>query len=465
MKNKGLNTLKKNTVFSNDFIWGVATSSYQIEGAPDSDGKGPSVWDTFSHTPGKIKNNDNGDLACDHYNLWPQDIKLMVKLGINAYRFSISWPRIFPTGVEKTPNQLGLDFYDRIVDSLLENNITPFITLNHWDMPQGLEDHGGWPNRSIVEQFVKYTHHVSKVLGDRVKNWITHNEPWCISYLGYIIGRKPPGLINAWPKSLATAHHLLLSNGIAIKEIKLNSHQSQVGITLNLNTAEPASKSSYDNEACQLYDSQFNRLYLDPIYKGQYPNNLFQYLINKDLIKESDLDFIRPNDLKIISDKMDFLGVNYYSRAIIRDEEVDDKKNLPQTIKMGPKTDFGWEVYPTGIYDLMMRLKNDYHVPKIYITENGCSYGDSPNESGIINDQKRIDYYSSHLEELKKAIYDGAPCEGYFAWSLMDNFEWAEGYSQRFGLVWIDFDSLKRIPKNSFYWYKNYISKNGNENS
>ena len=447
--------------FSDNFIWGVATSSYQIEGARDVDGKGPSVWDTFSHTPGKIKNNDNGDIACDHYHLWPQDIELMKELGVNAYRFSISWPRIFPTGLEDKPNQAGLDFYERLIDTLLKNNITPFITLNHWDMPQGLEDKGGWPNRDTAEQFVKYTHHTSRIFGDRVKHWITHNEPWCISYLGYIIGRKPPGLVNAWSKSLATTHHLLLSNGMAINEIKRNSRDSESGITLNLNTAIPASESSYDSDACELYDSQFNRLYLDPLYKSKYPNKLFTHLLSKGLITESDLDFIMGNDLSIISTEMDFLGVNYYSRAVGRDEDISDKKNLPQNIKMGPSTDFGWEVYPKGIYDLMMRLKNDYNVPKIYITENGCSYGDSPNESGIINDQKRIDYYSSHLKELKKAIHDGAPCEGYFAWSLMDNFEWAEGYSQRFGLVWVDFNSLSRIPKDSFYWYKNYISANG----
>jgi len=453
--------MSKQIAFPEDFIWGSATSSYQIEGAPTAGGKGPSVWDIFSHIPGKIINNDNGDIACDHFHQWPQDIILMQELGINAYRFSISWPRIFPTGSESKPNQSGLDFYSKLVDVLLENHIIPFITLNHWDIPQGLEDAGGWPKRKMVDEFVKYSYHTSKHLGDRVENWITHNEPWCVSYLGYIEGRKPPGIINNWPKNLSTAHHLLLSHGMAIPEIKNNSKHSEVGITLNLNTAVPASGSTYDEDACRFYDGQFNRLFLDPIYNNEYPDDVFEHLITKDLISESDLNFIKQDDLNIISTKMDFLGVNYYSRAVIRNEEIDEKNNLPRNVDMGPETDFGWEIYPPGIYDLLMRLKNEYKVQNIYITENGCSYGDGPNSEGKINDIRRIEYYRSHLTELKRAIEDGAPCNGYFAWSLMDNFEWAQGFSQRFGLIWVDFETLERIPKDSYYWYKKYISENG----
>ena len=268
--------MSKQNAFPEDFIWGSATSSYQIEGAPTAGGKGPSVWDIFSHIPGKIINNDNGDIACDHYHQWPQDIILMQELGINAYRFSISWPRIFPTGSESKPNQSGLDFYSKLVDVLLENQIIPFITLNHWDIPQGLEDAGGWTKRKMVDEFVKYSYHTSKHLGDRVENWITHNEPWCVSYLGYIEGRKPPGIINNWPKNLSTAHHLLLSHGMAIPEIKNNSKHSEVGITLNLNTAVPASGSTYDEDACRFYDGQFNRLFLDPIYNNEYPDDVFE---------------------------------------------------------------------------------------------------------------------------------------------------------------------------------------------
>ena len=447
--------------YPKDFKWGTATSSYQIEGAPTAGGKGPSVWDTFSHIEGKIKNGDTGDRACDHYHLWRDDIGLLKNLDVNAYRFSISWPRIFPTGKENEPNQIGLDFYSRLVDALLENQITPFITLNHWDIPQGLEDSGGWPERDIVNEFVKYSYHVSRHLGDRVKNWITHNEPWCVSYLGYIEGHKPPGLINNWSKSLATAHHLLLSHGMAIPEIRNNSKQSEIGITLNLNTAIPASESTYDKDTCKFYDGQFNRLYLNPLYKNEYPDDVFEYLKAKSLISESDLNFIKQGDLNIISTKTDFLGVNYYSRAVIRNEEIDENNNLPRNVDMGPKTDFGWEIYPPGIYDLLMKLKNEYKVQNIYITENGCSYGDGPNSEGKINDKRRIEYYHSHLTELKRAIEDGVPCNGYFAWSLMDNFEWAQGFSQRFGLIWIDFETLERIPKDSYYWYKKYISANG----
>ena len=453
--------MPENKTFPRDFKWGTATSSYQIEGAPTAGGKGPSVWDSFSHIEGKIKNGDTGDTACDHYHLWRDDIELLKKLGVNAYRFSISWPRIFPTGKENEPNQIGLDFYSRLVDTLLENKITPFITLNHWDIPQGLEDIGGWPERDIVHEFVKYSYHVSKHLGDRVRNWITHNEPWCVSYLGYIEGHKPPGLINKWSKSLATAHHLLLSHGMAIPEIRNNSKQSEIGITLNLNTAIPASGSTYDEDACRFFDGQFNRLYLNPLYNNEYPDDVFEYLKTKSLISESDLNFIKQGDLNIISTKTDFLGVNYYSRAVIRNEEIDEKNNLPRNVDMGPKTDFGWEIYPPGIYDLLMRLKNEYKVQNIYITENGCSYSDGPNSEGKINDKRRIEYYRSHLTELKRAIEDGVPCSGYFAWSLMDNFEWAQGFSQRFGLIWVDFETLERIPKDSYYWYKKYISANG----
>ena len=452
--------MPENKPYSRDFKWGTATSSYQIEGAPTAGGKGPSVWDTFSHIEGKIKNGDTGDRACDHYHLWRDDIGLLKNLGVNAYRFSISWPRIFPTGKENEPNQIGLEFYSRLIDTLLENQITPFITLNHWDIPQGLEDSGGWPERDIVNKFVKYSYHVSRHLGDRVKNWITHNEPWCVSYLGYIEGHKPPGLINNWSKSLATAHHLLLSHGMAIPEIRNNSKQSEIGITLNLNTAIPASGSTYDEDACRFFDGQFNRLYLNPLYNNEYPNDVFEYLKTKSLISESDLNFIKQGDLNIISTKTDFLGVNYYSRAVIRNEEIDENNNLPRNVDMGPKTDFGWEIYPPGIYDLLMKLKNEYKVQNIYITENGCSYGDGPNSEGKINDKRRIEYYHSHLTELKRAIEDGIPCNGYFAWSLMDNFEWAQGFSQRFGLIWVDFETLERIPKDSYYWYKKYISEN-----
>ena len=439
------------------FNWGVATSSYQIEGAHDIDGRGPSVWDVFSHTKGRVKNGDTGDIACDHYNKFYDDIKLMKDLGVDSYRFSVSWPRIFPIGTEDKINQSGMDFYDRLVDTLLENNITPFVTLNHWDIPQGLEDLGGWTNRDMVEQFIKYSHYLSRGLGDRVSNWITHNEPWCISFLGYVEGRKPPGLKGAWAKSLHTAHHLLLSHGKAVPEIKSNVRNAKVGITLNLNTAIPASDSEYDKKECAFYDAQFNRLYLDPLYKKKYPELLFKRLLEKEAIEQSDLNFIKDGDLKKISTPTDFLGVNYYSRAVIRDESVDETLNEKHKVAMGPKTDFGWEVYPRGIYDLLKRLQDEYSVNEIMITENGCSYGDGPNENKKVNDVKRVEYHRSHIEQILIAVDEGIPCTGYFAWSLMDNFEWAEGYSQRFGMIWVDFDTLERIPKESYYWYQKFL--------
>ena len=449
-----------NNKFPKDFMWGTATSSYQIEGAPDLDGKGPSVWDHFSHTEGNIKNGDTGDIACDHYHLWPEDLKLLKNLGVNSYRFSISWPRILPTGKEKKPNQKGLDFYSRLVDNLLEKEITPFITLNHWDIPQGLEDDGGWVERMMVDAFVEYSYHVSKSLGDRVTYWITHNEPWCVSHIGYIDGHKPPGLKNKWAKSLAAAHHLLLSHGMALPEIKSNVQGARVGITLNLNTAIPASPSEYDKKACTFFDNMFNRLFLEPLYNSKYPTELFDELKERGEIVDDDLNFLKEGDLDIISRETDFLGVNYYSRGVVRDEEVNQEKNLPKNIEMGPKTDFGWEVYPRGIYDLLLDLKHKYGADNIYITENGCSYSDGPDESNKVNDQRRIDYHHTHLTEIKNAIDDGVDCKGYFAWSLMDNFEWAQGFSQRFGLIWVNFDSLERIPKESYYWYKSYILEN-----
>ena len=448
-----MNEIKKEKTFN----WGVATSSYQIEGAHNTDGRGPSVWDVFSHTKGRVKNGDTGDIACDHYNKFSDDIILMRDLGVDSYRFSVSWPRIFPIGTEDKINQSGMDFYDRLVDTLLENNITPFVTLNHWDIPQGLEDLGGWTNRDMVQQFVKYSHYLSRGLGDRVANWITHNEPWCISFLGYVEGRKPPGLKGAWAKSLHTAHHLLLSHGKAVPEIKSNVRNAKVGITLNLNTAIPASNSEYDKKECDFYDAQFNRLYLDPLYKKKYPKLLFDRLLEKGAIKQSDLNFIEEGDLKTISTPTDFLGVNYYSRAVIRDESVDEKLNEKHKVTMGPKTDFGWEIYPKGIYDLLKRLQDEYNVNEIIVTENGCSYSDGTDENKKVNDINRVEYHHSHIEQILIAVDEGIPCTGYFAWSLMDNFEWAEGYSQRFGLIWVDFDTLERIPKESYYWYQKFL--------
>ena len=309
----------------------------------------------------------------------------------------------------------------------------------------------------MIHAFVEYSYHTSKHLGDRVKHWITHNEPWCVSHIGYVAGHKPPGLKNNWAKSLSDAHHLLLSHGMAVPEIRSNVEDAKVGITLNLNTAIPASPSEHDKKACDFFDNMFNRLFLDPLYRKKYPTKLFDQLKQRKDINDSDLNFIKENDLQIISQKTDFLGVNYYSRGVIRSNEISESQNLPKNVEMGPETDFGWEVYPPGLYDLLVNLKKEYDVGTIFITENGCSYSDGPNEENKIKDQRRIDYHHSHLLEIQKAINDGVDCMGYFAWSLMDNFEWAQGFSQRFGLVWVDFESLERPPKESYHLYKMLI--------
>ena len=443
-----------------NFIWGTATSSYQIEGAYNKDGKGESVWDKFCRESGKIKNNDNGNIACNHYELWENDIKLLKNLGVNSYRFSISWSRIFPTSSNKNPNIEGIDFYQKLVDTLLENKIIPFITLNHWDIPQWLEDLGGWSDRIILNHYIDYSDTVSKYLGDRVKNWITHNEPWCISNNGYLSGVFPPGLVDNGTKYFASIHHLLLSHGMSIPIIKENSKKCEIGITLNLCPSYPASPSNLDKKETYKFDGKFNRLYLDPLYKGTYPIDIIEEYLETNLINKKDLKVIKENDLNTIRTKTDFLGVNYYSRAILRDNKVPNKENLPINTFKGKETQMGWEIYPFGLYDLLKRLNNDYSINKIYITESGCSFDTSPNTNGIIDDKNRIDYHEKHIEQLKKAINDGVPCSGYFAWSLMDNFEWCEGYSQRFGLVWVDYKTQKRIPKNSYWWYKKFITNN-----
>lgn len=451
--------MTKNLDFPKEFLWGVATSSYQIEGASESDGKAPSIWDTFTQIPGKIKNGDTGDIACDHYTRWREDIKLMKDLGVEAYRFSIAWSRILPNGNEGSINPKGLDFYENLVDALLEENITPFITLYHWDLPQALYELGGWPERFIVESFAKYADVVSARLGDRVKNWITHNEPWVVSTHGYLNGCHAPGHKN-WKEALSTAHHLLLSHGMAVKAIRSNASDAKVGITLNLCPAIPASNSPEDLQATRIFDGEFNRWYLDPLLKGRYPEDIVNNHIKKDRVSESDFDFVKSGDLAVISEPIDFLGVNYYSRGIIRSDEIPENKNAKPVVFCGEKTDIGWEIHADSLYELLLRLKSEYPVKSIYITENGAAYNIGPDKDGIISDQKRIQYLKEHLTAAHRAINDGAILDGYFAWTLMDNFEWAEGYSQKFGLVWMEPETLNRIKKDSFHWYQKTIHEN-----
>jgi beta-glucosidase len=445
--------------FPKDFMWGVATSAYQIEGAWDEAGRGESIWDRFSHTPGKIEDGSTGDIACDHYHRWPEDIALMKSLNIQAYRFSIAWPRILPQGRGQV-NRAGLDFYSRLVDGLLAAGIEPFVTLYHWDLPQALQDQGGWPVRATAQAFVEYADVVSRHLGDRVSHWITHNEPWCISFLSHQIGEHAPGWQD-WPASLRVAHHILLSHGWAVPVIRSNSPQAQVGITLNFTPADPASASAADWQAWRYHDGYAQRWFLDPLFGRHYPADMTADFAALGYLPNA-LSFVKEGDLAAISTQTDFLGVNYYTRVVVRNQK--EANNLPQTTFPAPRsewTEMNWEVYPDGLYQLLNRLHFEYRPPKIYITENGASYSAGPDSAGRINDLRRQTYLRDHLAAAQRAIQNGVPLAGYFAWSLMDNFEWAKGYSQRFGLVWVDYQTQRRIPKDSALWYKAVIAQNG----
>jgi len=438
--------------FPKDFIWGVATASYQIEGAWDEDGKGESIWDRFSHTPGKIDNGDTGDVACDHYHRWRDDVTLMKELGLKAYRFSIAWPRILPDGWGEV-NQVGIDFYSQLVDALLEMGIEPFVTLYHWDLPQILQDEGGWPVRKIVDAFTEYADVVSRALGDRVKNWITLNEPWVSAFVGYSMGHHAPGYTDQ-DKAIAASHHLLLSHGQAVPVIRANCPAANVGITLNLSPQEPASPSVADRKASTWMDGYINRLFLDPLVGRGYPQDMVNSFGNA-------MEFIKPGDMDTISVPVDFLGVNYYSRGIVRSNNISEEDNEPRTVFRGDEiTEMDWEVYPKGLYNILGRLYFDYAIPAIHITENGAAFVDEVSHNGQVDDPHRVSYLKRHLEMVKKAIQIGVPVKGYFAWSLLDNFEWGYGYSKRFGIVYVDFQTQQRIPKSSAKWYQKVILEN-----
>ncbi len=443
--------------FPSNFVWGAATASYQIEGAWDEDGKGESIWDRFTHTPGHVFEGHTGDVACDHYHRWPQDIELMKALGLRAYRFSIAWPRILPDGRGRV-NQAGLEFYSRLVDGLLAADITPFVTLYHWDLPQALQDAGGWPARATAEAFVEYAGVVSAALGDRVKNWITHNEPWCVSILSHQIGAHAPGLRDT-EAALRAAHHVLLSHGWAVPVIRANSPGAEVGITLNMEWVEAASRSAADARVAGEAEGRFNRWFLDPLYGRHYPADV---VAGYAAALPNGLDFVLPGDLDAIATPTDFLGLNYYSRRVARDEEAAD--NLPQEILADrPRTEMGWEEYPEGLYGLLNWLHFGYRPPKLYVTENGASFGNGPDAAGRVADTRRLNYLRDHFSAARQAMNNGVPLAGYFVWSLMDNFEWAEGYRQRFGIVWVDYETQQRIPKDSALWYRDVIAANGFE--
>lgn len=438
--------------FPSDFIWGAATASYQIEGGWDEDGKGENIWDRFSHTPGKVENGDTGDVACDHYHRWREDIGLMKEIGLQAYRFSVSWGRILPEGRGQV-NSAGIDFYNRLVDGLLEKGIEPYLTLYHWDMPQVLQDQGGWPARSTAEAFVEYADLVSRNLGDRVKNWMTLNEPFVSALIGYLEGRHAPGHQDV-DEMLAASHHLLLAHGLSVPVIRANSSNSEVGIVLNLNQMHPASKSPADRAAAWLDDGIVNRWYLDPLEGRGYPLDIVKHF-------GKSLDFVFESDLDSIAAPLDFLGVNYYTRRISRSQEIPEEENEPREVYPNPDpTEMGWEVYPPGLLEILARINFDYNFPKLYVTENGAAYDDSVGEDGHVNDPLRVRYLQSHFKSVSKAIKMGVPVKGYFVWSLLDNFEWAHGYSKRFGLIFVDYGTQDRVLKDSAWYYKEVIKSN-----
>jgi beta-glucosidase len=443
---------KQMVSFPKAFVWGVATASYQIEGAWDEDGKGESIWDRFSHTPGMVDNGDTGDVACDHYHRWGEDIALMKDLGLKAYRFSVAWPRIMPHGYGAV-NQAGIDFYNQLVDALLEKGIEPFITLYHWDLPQALQDQGGWPARMIVDPFLEYADVVSNALGDRVKNWTTLNEPWVSAFVGYEQGRHAPGITDR-DTAIAAAHHLMVAHGRAVPLIRENCADANVGIVLNLTPQEPASPSIEDRKAANWADGYINRWFLDALVGRGYPQDMVNSYGNA-------MEFVQPGDMEAIAVPLDYVGINYYTRGIARSEEIREEDNLPRTVSSGDEiTEMDWEVYPKGLYNMLGRLHFNYNLPAIYITENGAAFIDEVGPDGEVDDPARLSYIERHLEMTHKAIQIGVPIKGYFAWSFLDNFEWGFGYSKRFGIVYVDYHNQKRIPKSSARWYSQVVTQN-----
>ncbi|WP_219462244.1 GH1 family beta-glucosidase [Nonomuraea rhizosphaerae] len=435
------------------FLWGTATASYQIEGAAGEDGKGASIWDTFTHEPGRVRDGHTGDVACDHYHRWREDVALLAGLGAGAYRFSIAWPRVVPDGKGETEPR-GLDFYDRLVDALLAEGITPVPTLFHWDLPQALQDLGGWMNRDISHHFADYAAVVADRLADRVEMWITLNEPFVHMAFGYGMGVHAPGqalLLDALP----VAHHQLLGHGLATRALRAAGAR-QVLITNNCTPVWPASGSEADLAAADAYDTLHNRLFNDPVLLGAYPD-LSAYGTTMNTVADSPL--VRDGDLAIISAPLDGLGINYYNPTRIG---APTEPGLPWAdvgVTGFPTTAFGWPVVPDGLRELLTGLKERYgdRLPPVYVTENGCSQDDVPGPDGVVDDQGRIAFLDGHVQAVERAAEQGVDVRGYFVWSLLDNFEWAEGYHQRFGLVHVDFETGRRTPKASYAWLRDRL--------
>ncbi len=436
--------------FPQGFKWGVATAAYQVEGFPLSDGAGPSIWHRFSHTFGTTRNGDTGDVACDHYHKYKEDVSIMRKLGIKAYRFSIAWPRIFPNGKGKL-NLKGMDFYDRLVDELMTSNIEPFVTLYHWDLPAHLQDEGGWTNEDVANWFADYADFVFQKLGDRVKHWITLNEPWVTAFIGHMFGIHAPGMKDTYA-ALKVVHNQLRAHSKAVKAFRDENLSGKIGITLSNHSQTPASQNENDVMAAEVAHEWTNYpLFLNPIFKGEYPEHF--YNAAREYFPRG-----YEKDMDDINVPIDFVGINYYSGNLVKADEraVFGVKNVERGVE---KTDMGWEIYPQGLYEILTGVQNTYHPNEIFITENGAAFKDKL-EDGKVHDEKRINYLKSHFEQAHRALENGVNLKGYFVWSLMDNFEWAEGYSKRFGIVYVDYKTQKRVIKDSGYWYSEVISKN-----
>jgi beta-glucosidase len=468
-----------NRTFPKDFLFGVATAAYQIEGAAHEDGRTDSIWDAFSRLPGAVVGADSGEVACDHYHRSADDVKLMAGLGIQTYRFSTSWSRVRPDG--GAVNEKGLDFYSKLVDELLDNDIKPWLTLYHWDLPQALEEQGGWTNRETAERFTEYALSVHDRLGDRVDAWTTLNEPWCSSFLGYTGGEHAPGR-QSKRDGMVAAHHLLLAHGRTVNELRARDSSLKLGITLNLTVADPLDPTDAgDVDAARKIDGQFNRFFLDPIFRGEYPADILQ-----DLWQHRFEEVIQPGDLAIISTPIDALGVNYYHGEALSahpptvpeittaaPSERPKASPFPDTAGVFwhprgyPVTAMGWEVQPEGLTRLLRRVKDDYTGSKVdlYVTENGAAYDDVVAEDGVVHDEERAEFLRLHLSAILDAIDEGVDVKGYFYWSLMDNFEWAWGYAKRFGLVRVDYDTQVRTVKESGREYARIIASRSESTS
>jgi beta-glucosidase len=433
------------------FVWGAATSAYQIEGAVAADGRTPSIWDTFCRVPGAVDNGDTGDVACDHYHRWREDIALMRRLGLDGYRFSIAWPRVLPEGTGRV-NEAGLAFYDRLVDALLEADIRPFVTLYHWDLPQVLQDRGGWVNRQTAYALAEFAGVVAGRLGDRVTDWFTVNEPLCSAWIGHLEGRMAPGLTDI-RLAVPAAHHLLLGHGLAVRAVRdAAAAPAYVGAVLNLSPCQPAGPADHDAAAARRADGHTNRWWLDPLYGRGYPADMIEvYGVEPP---------VRGHDLDTISAPMDHLGLNYYFRQVVIDDPTGPVPHARMvSVPDGSLTAMGWEVHPDGLEELLLRLTNEYHAARIYVTENGSAWPDEVLPDGQIEDKERMAYLEQHLDASLRATRYGAPLAGYFAWSLLDNFEWAYGYAKRFGLVHVDYETQRRTIKASGYRYADIIRR------